>query len=134
MLVRVGRGGGILFVGHKTRRGLSRQDTSREASPLRRHCTYASRGGRLRTFQFVLLLLAALSEALRAPTGSTPWPRLRGVLPRASSGWAGTIPSVPPERTQTAVTGRQGTRLFQTPKPVGAQTQPKPGSKIHPPK
>src|SRR5216683_1251438 len=65
--------------------------------------TKASRDGCLRTFQFVLLLPATLSEAARPPTGITPWPRLRGVLPRASSGWAGTIPSVPPERTQTAV-------------------------------
>src|SRR5260370_32725063 len=93
--------------------------------------TNASRGGCLRTFQFVLPLPAALTEALRPPTGTTPWPRLRGALPRTSSGWAGTSPSVPPERTQTAVTGRQGTRLSQTPKPVGAHTRPTPDSKIH---
>ena len=94
----------------------------------------ASRGGCLKTFQLVPVVPVAPSETPRPPTSRTPCARLIGVLPRASSGWAGTSPSVPPECTQTAVTGRQEIGLFQTPKPVGAQTQPNPGSKSHPPK
>jgi hypothetical protein len=56
-----------------------------------------SRGGCLRTFQFVPVLPAMPSETPRPLTGKTPWARLRGVLPRASIGWTGTSPSVPPE-------------------------------------
>jgi len=57
----------------------------------------ASRGGCLRTFQFVPVIPVAFSETPRPPTGRTPCARLIGVLPRASIGWAGTSPSVPPE-------------------------------------
>jgi hypothetical protein len=57
----------------------------------------ASRGGCLRTFQFVPVFPITLSETPRPLTGRTPWARLIGALPRASIGWTGTSPVVPPE-------------------------------------
>jgi hypothetical protein len=42
-----------------------------------------------------------------ARTGEkTPCSKFRGVLPLASSGWIGTMPTVPLLRTNTPVTGR----------------------------
>jgi len=68
----------------------------------------ASRGA-----DFTACHLAPGSPELNAPVApfakegeKTPCSRFRGVLPFWSSGCMGTMPSVPPLRTNTAVTGR----------------------------
>src|SRR5260370_24701599 len=78
----------------------------------------ALRGGAFIAFQLSLVFTAAREETAPAVTGKIPFARLIGTLPRASSGCTGTKPSNPVlERTQTPVTGRNGTNPLNPPQP-----------------
>src|ERR1700682_1300983 len=99
-----------------------------------------SRGGAFITFH--LSPAAAHAPASACPetappaTGKTPLARLIGVLPRTSSGCAGTSPSKPVfERMKTPVTGRNGAiPLKPRPNPnPGDHSHPKNGSNTQPP-